>query len=105
MCQKPDCEGGQPTMVALAYARASDTITTKINNGAIMPTDFRNEPLTDFSKEKNAQAMRAAIEKVRTQLGNEHPLVIGGERIKTDSKLESVNPANRTQVVGRFQKA
>jgi 1-pyrroline-5-carboxylate dehydrogenase len=70
-----------------------------------MPTEFRNEPLTDFSKEENAQAMRTAIEKVQGQLGREYPLVIGGERITTEGKLESFNPANRTQVVGKFQKA
>lgn len=70
-----------------------------------MATEFRNEPLTDFSKEENAQAMRAAIEKVKAELGGEYPLVIGGERIKTENKFESINPANRTQVVGRFQKA
>jgi 1-pyrroline-5-carboxylate dehydrogenase len=70
-----------------------------------MPTEFRNEPFTDFSKEENAQAMRDAIAKVREQLGREYPLVIGGERITTDSKLDSLNPANRTQVVGSFHKA
>jgi 1-pyrroline-5-carboxylate dehydrogenase len=70
-----------------------------------MPTEFRNEPFTDFSKEENAQAMRDAIAKVQDELGREYPLVIGGERIKTEGKLESINPANRTQVVGRFQKA
>src|ERR1700704_4418611 len=70
-----------------------------------MPTDFRNEPFTDFSKEENAQAMRAALERVKSELGREYPLVIGGERIETEAKLESINPANRTQVVGRFQKA
>jgi len=70
-----------------------------------MPTEFRNEPLTDFSKEENAAAMRAAIEKVSAQLGEEYPLVIGGERINTDGKLESINPAKRAQVVGKFQKA
>ena len=70
-----------------------------------MPTEFRNEPLTDFTKEENAAAMRAAIEKVKGQLGQEYPLVIGGERLNTDRKLESINPANRTQVVGTFQKA
>ncbi len=70
-----------------------------------MSTEFRNEPLTDFSKEENAQAMRAALEKVRGELDREYPLVIGGERITTDAKLDSFNPANRKQVVGRFQKA
>jgi 1-pyrroline-5-carboxylate dehydrogenase len=70
-----------------------------------MPTEFRNEPLTDFSKEENAQAMREAIEKVKGELGREYPLVIGGERITTENKFDSINPANRTEVVGCFQKA
>ena len=70
-----------------------------------MPAEFRNEPFTDFTKEENAQAMREAIKKVQSQLGREYPLVIGGERIQTGNFLESINPANRTQVVGRFNKA
>jgi 1-pyrroline-5-carboxylate dehydrogenase len=70
-----------------------------------MTTEFRNEPLTDFTKEENAAAMRAAIDRVKTQLGKEYPLVIGGERIETGSTLESINPANRTEVVGKFHKA
>ena len=70
-----------------------------------MPTEFRNEPLTDFTEKENAQAMREALDKVKSELGREYPLVIGGERIKTASTLESINPANRTQIVGKFHKA
>jgi 1-pyrroline-5-carboxylate dehydrogenase len=70
-----------------------------------MPTEFRNEPLTDFSKEENAAAMRAAIAKVNGELGREYPLVIGGERLTTGDTLASINPANRSQVVGSFHKA
>src|SRR5437870_9069522 len=70
-----------------------------------MPTEFHNEPLTDFTKAENAQAMRAAIQKVQGELGREYPLVIGGERIKTGATLDSFNPANRTQLVGAFHKA
>ncbi len=70
-----------------------------------MPTQFGNEPFTDFNKTENADAMRAALAKVKGELGREYPLVIGGERFKTDSKLESFDPANRAEVVGRFQKA
>ena len=70
-----------------------------------MQTEFRNEPFTDFSREENAALMRAAIEKVKGELGREYPLVIGGERITTDGKFESNNPAKKTEVVGRFQKA
>ena len=70
-----------------------------------MTTEFRNEPLTDFSIEENASAMRAALEKVKGELGREYPLVIGGERINTGDTLDSINPANRTEVVGKFHKA
>ncbi len=70
-----------------------------------MSAEFRNEPFTDFSKEENAQAMRDALEKIKSELGREYPLVIGGERIQTENKFDSINPANRAQVVGRFQKA
>jgi len=70
-----------------------------------MQSEFRNEPFTDFNKAENAELMRAALEKVKGQLGRDYPLVIGGERIMTGRTLESFNPANKTEVVGRFQKA
>src|ERR1043165_6611182 len=71
----------------------------------MMVSEFRNEPFTDCTKSETAQAMREAIAKVQRQLGREYPLVIGGERIATGALLDSINPANRTQVVGRFNKA
>ena len=66
---------------------------------------FVNEPLTDFNKDENGRKMRAAIEKVRGQLGREYDLVIGGERVKTQDKIKSINPAKPSQVVGLHQKA
>jgi 1-pyrroline-5-carboxylate dehydrogenase len=66
---------------------------------------FANEPLTDFTREDNARKMRAAIEKVRGQLGREYDLIIGGKRIKTKDKIKSLNPAKPPQVVGLHQKA
>ena len=41
---------------------------------------FKNEPMTDFTKPENVQAMKAAIEKVRRELGREYPLIIGGKK-------------------------
>jgi len=70
-----------------------------------MHGEFRNEAFTDFSREENAQLMRAALEKVRGELGREYPLVIGGERIETGRTFDSINPAKKTELVGRFQKA
>jgi 1-pyrroline-5-carboxylate dehydrogenase len=66
---------------------------------------FKNEPFVDFTKEENARKMRAAIEKVRGELGREYDLVIGGKRVKTSDKIKSINPAKPSQVVGIHQKA
>jgi 1-pyrroline-5-carboxylate dehydrogenase len=64
--------------------------------------EFRNEPFTDFSVAENADAMRAAIEQVRSELGKEYPIVIGGEKITLSEKFESYNPANKNEVIGKF---
>jgi 1-pyrroline-5-carboxylate dehydrogenase len=66
---------------------------------------FRNEPPVDFSREENARKMRAAIEKVRAQLGREYDLIIGGQHVKTAEKIKSLNPAKPSQIVGIHQKA
>ncbi len=67
--------------------------------------EFKNEPFTDFSIPANAQAMREAIEKVRSELGREYPIIIGGEKIMLDKKFSSINPAEKSQVVGVFSDA
>jgi len=81
-------------------------MATKTNNAGVGPEthEFRNEPLTDFSKPENRTAMQAAIDKVRGQLGREYDILIGGERIRTPEKFRSYNPSRKTEVVGVFQK-
>jgi 1-pyrroline-5-carboxylate dehydrogenase len=66
---------------------------------------FVNEALTDFTREDNARLMRAAVAKVRNQLGREYDLIIGGKRQKTQDKIKSLNPAKPSQLVGLHQKA
>jgi 1-pyrroline-5-carboxylate dehydrogenase len=66
---------------------------------------FKNEPFVDFSKEENQRKMRAALEKVRGQLGREYDLIIGGKRVKTADKIKSINPAKPSEIVGLHQKA
>jgi 1-pyrroline-5-carboxylate dehydrogenase len=66
---------------------------------------FTNEPLTNFRVEDNARAMRAALAKVRGELGREYDLVIGGRRIRTEEKIRSLNPARPAELVGLHQKA
>lgn len=66
---------------------------------------FVTEPFFDFNRDDNARKMRAAIAKVRGQLGREYDLIIGGKRIKTSDKIRSIDPAKPSQVVGIHQKA
>lgn len=67
--------------------------------------DFRNEPMTDFSRPENAKAFSEALEKVGRQLGRSYPIVIGGRRIKkTKESFDSTNPSNHSEVIGTFAK-
>jgi 1-pyrroline-5-carboxylate dehydrogenase len=66
---------------------------------------FRNEPPTDFSKPVIRKAMEKALAKVKTMLGKEYLLVIGGEEIHTEEKLKSLNPSRPSEIVGIFSKA
>src|SRR5581483_2516534 len=61
---------------------------------------FINAPYTDFTRAENAQAMRRALERVRTELGKEYELLIAGQRRTSSEKFESVNPSRPSEVVG-----
>jgi 1-pyrroline-5-carboxylate dehydrogenase len=66
---------------------------------------FRNEPFTDFKDPENARNMKAALELVGGHLGREYHLIVGGYRISTEGKIQSLNPSRPSQVVGIHQKA
>src|SRR5947209_19783102 len=67
--------------------------------------EFRNTSSIDFNNPENARAMREALRQVHSQLGAEYDLVIGGELIRTQEKIKSLNPAKPSEVVGIHQKA
>src|ERR1700720_4579354 len=81
--------------------------TVEASRPRTMPREgrFVNEPFFDFTREEHARKMRAAIERVRGQLGREYDLIIGGQRVKTTDKIKSLNPSKPSQVVGIHQKA
>jgi 1-pyrroline-5-carboxylate dehydrogenase len=85
-------------------AREGTRISATVNNAQI-PTTFKNEPSVDFSNPENARRMKAAIEKVRNELGREYDLVIGGRHLKTGEKTQSLNPAKPSEIVGIHQAA
>ena len=72
---------------------------------SIILPPFKNEPFLDFTDETNATAMHAAVAKTEAELGREYPLVINGEKITTGDLLNSYNPSQFNQVVGRVHRA
>ncbi len=66
---------------------------------------FKNEPLTDFSNKKNAAKFKLALDKVQSELNREYPVIIGGEKIFTEDKINSLNPSNINETVGKVSKA
>lgn len=70
-----------------------------------MLIDYRPEPFTDFKDEKNRKDFEQALQKVESSLGLDYDLIIGGERIKTEGKITSINPAQKDQVIGIISKA
>src|SRR5467141_2189841 len=84
----------------MATMEAPPRLQLRLHEGA-----FKNETFVDFNKEENVRKMRAAIEKVRGQLGREYDLIIGGKRVKTADKIRSLNPTRPSEIVGIHQKA
>jgi RHH-type proline utilization regulon transcriptional repressor/proline dehydrogenase/delta 1-pyrroline-5-carboxylate dehydrogenase len=70
-------------------------------NGHAQPAPFRNEPLADFSREENRAAMQGALRSITGQLGSTFPIVIAGQKSESGKWIDSHNPANRKQLVGR----
>ncbi|GEK33826.1 L-glutamate gamma-semialdehyde dehydrogenase [Kurthia sibirica] len=66
---------------------------------------YQTEPLTDFSLEENRKLYKEALAKAQQELGQDYPLIIGGERITTNDKIVSYNPANKTEIIGSVSKA
>jgi 1-pyrroline-5-carboxylate dehydrogenase len=68
-----------------------------------MRPEFKNEPMTDFSRPENRSVFQAALQKVAGELGREYPLVLGAERMILPDKIRSINPSRKSQAIGIFQ--
>ncbi|QNG59849.1 L-glutamate gamma-semialdehyde dehydrogenase [Metabacillus idriensis] len=66
---------------------------------------YKHEPFVDFSKEENKKDYLEALQTVEGYLGQDYPLYIGAEKVTTDDKIVSYNPADKQEVIGRVSKA
>ncbi len=85
--------------------------TTTQAAGRIAPVSLPSLPpyapttYVDFSQPEHRAAFEKALADVKSRLGHEYDLVIGGRRLKGQGSFESHNPARPSEVVGRFQSA
>jgi 1-pyrroline-5-carboxylate dehydrogenase len=68
-------------------------------------TPFRNEPPMDFSDPTVATELRSSIVALRSRLPLEHRVLIGGELEEGAGWIESRNPAQPSEVIGRVPEA
>jgi RHH-type proline utilization regulon transcriptional repressor/proline dehydrogenase/delta 1-pyrroline-5-carboxylate dehydrogenase len=71
----------------------------------VFPEVFENEPAVDFTLPGETHRFKKAIAQVRQQLNTKYPLFINGKKIYTDNLLESHNPNNSKEIVGRVSLA
>ena len=63
--------------------------------------DYSNEPYSDWTDPNNRKTFENMLAEVRSQLGQDWPLVIGGERVTTGRWLTSIDPGETSRVIGR----
>jgi RHH-type proline utilization regulon transcriptional repressor/proline dehydrogenase/delta 1-pyrroline-5-carboxylate dehydrogenase len=61
---------------------------------------FRNQPVHRFSHSGERSALGAALRKVTDELGQEYPLIIGGDPVSGAGRITSINPARPDEVIG-----
>lgn len=70
-----------------------------------MLSGYKNEEYINFSREENLSAMADALKLVDSRKGSHYPLVIGGERYKTEEVIRSLNPSNYEEIIGTASSA
>ncbi|SHJ78836.1 delta-1-pyrroline-5-carboxylate dehydrogenase [Anaerobranca californiensis DSM 14826] len=69
-----------------------------------MLKSFTNEEFLDFTNVKVQQKALTTLNEVRKGLGKDYPLIIGKEKIFTEEKIISTNPANPEEIIGYVSK-
>ena len=61
---------------------------------------FENAKELDFSLEENKKKLDVAFSKVMSERDNVYPLIINGEKVFRDARTDSINPAEKKQILG-----
>jgi len=93
----------RPVEELLAVPQMRDQVSGVRGQGAEPASSppFTNAPDTDFSIAQKRDRALAAIQTVRQQLGQTYLPLVNGQRVNTLEVIESLNPSNPSEVVGK----
>jgi RHH-type proline utilization regulon transcriptional repressor/proline dehydrogenase/delta 1-pyrroline-5-carboxylate dehydrogenase len=66
---------------------------------------FQNTPLLRFTDTSEHEQFLQALERVQSQLGKHHPMIINGEYLESRETITSLNPAQPEQIIGTVSAA
>lgn len=66
---------------------------------------YRPEPLTDFTDPVESRKLLEALQQVKLQLGQTYPIRIGAAELYSEKVLESINPSNISEMIGKVGRA
>ncbi len=66
---------------------------------------FHNEPNLDFAIPENREKLKISLEKLKKNMGQSYPVVIGKKEIKTARYLDRVNPSHPGELIGKIAMA
>lgn len=66
---------------------------------------YSNEPYHTYTTVEEERPFREALERVKAQLGQDYPIIIGGKKIFSDTFITSINPSELDMTIGRSAKA
>ena len=98
---RPELPADSADLLPPALADGGDGADGHQEPAPIMHKPFANEPPMDFTLDDSRQKMRAALQAERALFGQDYPLVIGSDKPTSGQWIDSVNPSNPSEVVGR----
>ncbi|MBD2294563.1 L-glutamate gamma-semialdehyde dehydrogenase [Anabaena sphaerica FACHB-251] len=90
--EEDTCVGGSPDLCKVSVAQRR----REGNEGFVGVAD------TDFAEEEKRRVSQAAFQNVRQQLGKTYLPLINGEFVNTTTFVDSLNPSNFSEVVGKI---
>ena len=79
-----------------------ENATFTSQSSLLNPSNFINEPDTDFVISKNRNLMNMSVKKTKSEFGKKYPLIINNKKIETNDWADSINPSRANEVVGKF---